>query len=73
MTRIIRLSVLAVCSMALVSLCLTGCDSRPADGTHVQVNEVAHKEATDRMRSAMETPKGPMADRKTTKAGRGVR
>jgi hypothetical protein len=72
MLRIIRRSVLTVCSMALVSLCLTGCDSRPADGTQVQVNEVERKAAIDKMRSVMETPQGPIAARKTTKAGRGL-
>ena len=72
MTRIVRLSLLAVCSMALVSVGLTGCDSRPAEGTQVQVNEVARKEAIDKMRSVMETPKGPMAARKITKPGRGL-
>jgi hypothetical protein len=72
MTRIIRLSRLTVCSMALVSLCLTGCNSRPADGTQVQVDEVERKAALDKMRSAMETPKGPMADRKATKVGQGL-
>jgi hypothetical protein len=58
--------------MALVSLGLGGCDSRPADGTQVQVDEVARKEATDKMRSFMETPKGPIAARKTAKAGRAL-
>jgi hypothetical protein len=72
MLRIVRLSVLPVCSMALVSLGLTGCDSRPADGTQVQVNEVARKEATDKMRSFMETPRGPMAARKTARASRAL-
>jgi hypothetical protein len=72
MTRIVRLSLLSVCSLALVSLALSGCDSRPADGTQVQVNEVERKAAIDKMRSFMETPKGAMAARKTTKAGRGL-
>jgi hypothetical protein len=72
MPRIVRLSVLTVCSIALVSLGLTGCDSRPADGTQVEVNEVERKAAIDKMRSFMETPKGPLAARKTTKAGRGL-
>jgi hypothetical protein len=72
MLRIVRLSALAACSMALVSLGLAGCDSRPADGTQVQVDEVARKEAIDKMRSVMESPKGPMAARKASKAGRGL-
>jgi hypothetical protein len=72
MLRIARLSTLAVCLMALVALGLTGCDSRPADGTQVQVNEVERKAAIDKMRSVMETPRGPIAARKTAKAGRGL-
>jgi hypothetical protein len=70
MRRIVRLSVLAVCAMALVSLGLTGCDSRPTDGSKVQVDEVERKAAADKMRSAMETPQGPMAARKAARAGR---
>jgi hypothetical protein len=66
MTRIVRLSVLALCSMALLSLGLAGCDQRPADGTHVQVNEVERKQAIDKMRAVMEA-------RKTPKAGRPLR
>jgi hypothetical protein len=70
MTRIIRRSALAACSLALVSLGLAGCDSRPADGTQVQVDEVARKEAIDKMRSVMETPRGPVAARKAAKVGK---
>jgi hypothetical protein len=61
MPRIVRLSALAVWSMALLPLGLSGCDQRPADGTQVQIDEVAHKQATDKMRSVMETRKMPKA------------
>ena len=54
--------------MALVPLGLTGCGQQPADGAHVQVDEVARKEATDKMRAFMETRKTPMP-----KAGQGRR
>ena len=69
MPRIFRLSALAVWSMGLLSLGLSGCDQRPANGTQVQVDEVARKEAIDKMRSVMDSPKGPMAARKMPKAG----
>jgi hypothetical protein len=62
MPRNVRLSVLALCSMALLPLGLAGCDQRPADGSHIQVDEVERKQAIERMRAVMET-------RKTAKAG----
>lgn len=65
MPRIVRLSVLAVCSMALLSLSLAGCGGQPTDGTHVQANEVERKQAIDKMRSVMDA-------RKTFKPGRGL-
>ena len=64
MPRIVRLSVLALCSTALLPLGLAGCDQRPADGTQVQVNEVERKQAIDKMRAVMETRKTPKALRK---------
>jgi hypothetical protein len=68
MPRIVRLSALSVWSMALVSLGLLGCDQRPEDGTQIQVDEVERKQATDKMRAFMDTPKMPMP-----KAGKAVR
>jgi hypothetical protein len=65
MPRIVRLSALAVWSMALLPLGLSGCDQRPADGTHVQVNEVERKQAIDKMRGVMETRKTPKAGPKS--------
>ena len=62
MPRIVRLSALAVWLIALLPLGLSGCDGRPADGTHVEINEVERKQAIDRMRAVMET-------RKTRRAG----
>ena len=62
MPRMVRLSVLALCSLALLSLGLAGCDQSPADGSHIQVNEVERKQAIDKMRAVMET-------RKPAKAG----
>jgi hypothetical protein len=61
MPRIVRLSALAVWSMALLPLGLSGCDQRPADGTHIQVNEVERQQATDKMRASMRTAKMPKA------------
>ena len=61
MPRIVRLSALAVWSMALLPLGLSGCDGRPADGSQVQINEVERKQALDKMRGAMETRKTPKA------------
>ena len=61
MPRIVRLSALAVWSMALLSLGLSGCDQRPADGTQVQVNEDERKQAMEKMRGVMDTPKMPKA------------
>ena len=57
MPRIVRLPVLALCSMALLPLGLAGCDQRPTDGSHIQVDEVERKQAIDKMRAVMETPK----------------
>jgi hypothetical protein len=68
MPRIVRLSALSVCSMALVCLGLSGCDQRPEDGTQIQVDEVERKQATDKMRAFMDTRKMPMP-----KAGKAVR
>jgi hypothetical protein len=65
MPRIVRPSVLALCSMALLPLGLAGCDQGPADGSHVQVNEVERKQAIDKMRTVMETPKTPRAGTKS--------
>jgi hypothetical protein len=65
MPRIVRLSALAVWSMALLPLGLSGCDQRPADGTQIQIDEVERKQATDKMRDAMKTRRMP-------KAGRGL-
>ncbi len=62
MPRILRLPALAVWSIALLPLGLSGCDQRPADGTQVQVNEDERKQAMEKMRSVMDT-------RKTSKAG----
>ncbi len=61
MPRIFRLSALAVWSMALLPLGLSGCDQRPADGTQVQVNEDERKQAMEKMRSVMDTRKMPKA------------
>ena len=68
MPRIVSLSTLAVWSMALVPLGLSGCGQQPADGSHVQVDEVERKQATDKMRAFMDTRKMPMP-----KAGQAVR
>jgi hypothetical protein len=57
MLRIVRRSALAVWPMALLPLGLAGCGQQPADGAHVQVNEVERKQAIDKMRAVMETPK----------------
>jgi hypothetical protein len=65
MPRIVRLSALAVWSMALLPLGLSGCDQRPADGTQVQVNEIERKQAIDKMRGVMETRKMPKAGQKS--------
>lgn|GEM_PF-4658997 len=59
MPRIVRPSVLALCSMALLSPGLAGCDQQPADGTQVQVNEDERKQAIEKMRAVMDTPKTP--------------
>jgi hypothetical protein len=61
MPRIVRLPALAVCSMALLPLGLSGCDQRPADGTQIQINEVERKQAIDKMRDSMRTRKMPKA------------
>jgi hypothetical protein len=63
MPRIVRLSAFTVCSLVLVPLGLTGCDQRPADGTHVQIDEVERKQAIDKMRAAMETPRAKVGSR----------
>ena len=68
MPRIVRLSALSVWSVALLPLGLSGCDQRPEDGTQIQVDEVERKQATDKMRAFMDTPKMPMP-----KAGKAVR
>jgi hypothetical protein len=68
MPRIVRLSAFAVWSLALFPLGLSGCGQQPADGAHVQIDEVERKQATDKMRAFMETRKMPMP-----KAGRGLR
>jgi hypothetical protein len=65
MPRIFRLSALAVWSMALLPLGLSGCDQRPADGTHIQVNEDERKQAMEKMRSVMDTRKMPKAGPKS--------
>jgi hypothetical protein len=65
MPRIVSLSTLAVWSMALVPLGLTGCDQRPADGTQVQIDEVERKKATDKMREVMDTNQMPKAAQKS--------
>ncbi|MDR3632935.1 MAG: hypothetical protein P4L84_03810 [Isosphaeraceae bacterium] len=62
MPRLVRLSLLTLCSMTLLSLGLAGCDGRPADGTQIEINEVERKQAIDKMRAVMES-------RKTAKAG----
>jgi len=64
MPRIVRLSVLALCSTALLPLGLAGCDQRPTDGSHIQVDEVERKQAIDKMRAVMETRKTPKAGRR---------
>jgi hypothetical protein len=61
MPRIVRLSVLALCSMTLLPLGLTGCDQGPADGSHVQIDEVERKQATDKMRAVMDARRTPKA------------
>jgi hypothetical protein len=61
MPRIVRPSALAAWSMALVPLGLSGCDQRPEDGAHIQINEVERKQATDKMRDSMKTRKMPKA------------
>ena len=61
MPRIVRLSALAVWSMALLPLGLSGCDQRPADGSHIQINEDERKQAIDKMRDSMDTRKMPKA------------
>ncbi len=70
MPRIVSLSTLAVWSMALVPLGLTGCDQRPADGTQIQVNEVERKQAIDKMRAVMETRKMPKTAPKSQRVTR---
>jgi hypothetical protein len=60
MPRIVRLSAFAVWSMSLIPFGLTGCGQQPADGAHVQIDEVERKQATDKMRAFMETRKMPM-------------
>ena len=65
MRRIVRLPALAVWSMALLPLGLSGCDQRPADGTHIQVNEDERKQAMEKMRSVMEARKMPKAGPKS--------
>jgi len=45
--------------MALLSPGLAGCDQQPADGTQVQVNEDERKQAIEKMRAVMDTPKTP--------------
>jgi hypothetical protein len=61
MLRIVRFSTLAVWSMALFPLGLSGCGQQPAGGTQIQVNEVERKQAIDKMRAVMETRKMPKA------------
>jgi hypothetical protein len=51
--------------MALLSLGLAGCDQRPADGAHIQINEVERKQAIDKMRGFMESRKTPKAGPKS--------
>ena len=65
MPRIVRLSTLAVWSMALFPLGLSGCDQRPADGTQIQVNEAERQQAIDKMRGFMESRKTPKAGPKS--------
>ena len=65
MPRIVRLSALAVWSMALLPLGLSGCDTRPADGSHVQINEDERKQAMEKMRSVMDTRKMPKASQRS--------
>jgi hypothetical protein len=65
MSRIVRLSALAVWSMALLPLGLAGCDQRPADGTHVQVDEDERKQAMEKMRSVMDSRQMPKASPKS--------
>ena len=65
MPRIVRLSVLALCLMALLPIGLAGCDQRPADGTQVQIDEVERKKATDKMREVMDTNQMPKAAQKS--------
>jgi hypothetical protein len=60
MPRIVRLPAFAVWSIALLPLGFSGCDGPPADGAHVQVDEVERKQATDKMRAFMETRKMPI-------------
>jgi hypothetical protein len=68
MPRIVRLSAFAVLSLALLPLGLSGCGQQPADGAHIQVDEVERKQAIDKMRAFMDTRKMPVP-----KVGRGLR
>jgi hypothetical protein len=59
MRRTVRLSALAVWSIALLPLGLSGCDGRPATGTQIQVDEDERKQAMEKMRNFMNTKKTP--------------
>jgi hypothetical protein len=54
--------------MALLPLGLSGCDQRPADGAHVQIDEDERKQAMEKMRSVMDARKMPKAGPKSHRA-----
>ena len=58
MARIVRLSALAVWSMALLPIGLSGCDQGPETATHVGVSEQDRKQAEDKQREFMQKQKG---------------
>jgi hypothetical protein len=58
MARTFRLSALVVWSIALLPIGLAGCDLGQESSGQMQVEEVAHNRAVEKMRDVMQKQKG---------------